>query len=105
MFKVTCQVGDNRLARPWHVVGSGGCVKWRGDYDLLAPGEMAAFVSQLTALGYNPKAFRVTVRRAAEAPEGVLRYTVFVAQLWKRVPYRGSGISVGMAQTGSTNFL
>ena len=53
-------------------------VKWRGDYHLLAPGEMAAFVSQLTALGYNPKAFRVRVRRAAEAPEGVLRYTVFV---------------------------
>ena len=64
-------------------------VKWRGDYHLLAPGETTAFVAQLTALGYNPKAFRVTVRRAPEAPEGVLRYTVFVVQIWKRVPYRG----------------
>ena len=64
-------------------------VKWRGDYKLLAPGEMTAFVSQLTALGYDPKEFRVTVRRAAEAPEDLLRYIVLVAQLWKRVPYRG----------------
>lgn len=64
-------------------------VRWRGDYHLLAPGEMTAFVSRLTALGYNPKEFRVTVRGAADAAEGAPRYTVFVAQLWKRVPYRG----------------
>src|SRR6266446_82259 len=30
-------------------------VRWRGEYNLLARGEMAAFVLQLTALGYNPK--------------------------------------------------
>ncbi len=87
-------------------------VKWRGDYHLLAPGEMAAFVAQLTALGYNPKAFRVTVRRATEAPEGVLRYTVFVVQIWKRVPYRGKRYIGGhgadwvseFSRSASTNF-
>ena len=46
-------------------------------------------MTRSTALGYDPKEFRVTVRRAAEAPEGLLSYTVLVAQLWKRVPYQG----------------
>src|SRR4030088_1556290 len=85
-------------------LGAAAGVKWRGDYDLLAPGEMAAFVSQLTALGYNPKVFRVTVRRAAEAAKGVLRYTVFVAQLWKRVPCRDKRYIGGHGANWVTEF-
>jgi hypothetical protein len=69
---------------------AGEGVQWRGDYNALAPQrEIAAFVSQLAALGYSPGEFRVTVRSVPEGLEGTRRCTVLVAQLWDGVPFRG----------------
>jgi len=69
---------------------AGEGVQWRGDYNALAPQrEIAAFVSQLAALGYSPREFRVTVRSVPEGLEGTRRCTVLVAQLWDGVPFRG----------------
>jgi hypothetical protein len=69
---------------------AGEGVHWRGDYNALEPQrEIDAFVSQLAALGYNPREFRVTVRSVPEGLEDTRRCTVLVAQLWGGVPFRG----------------
>jgi hypothetical protein len=72
-------------------LSAGGGVQWAGEYDALAGRrEKGAFVSQLTALGYSPHDFRVTVRRVpSEGPEDTRqRYAVLVAQLRNGLPYR-----------------
>jgi hypothetical protein len=77
---------------------AGDGVQWVGEYDALAGRrEKGAFVSQLTALGYAPGEFRVTVRRVS--PDGPgdsrQRYTVLVGQLRNGTPYRGKRYSGG----------
>ena len=68
---------------------AGEGVQWRGEYNALASREIVAFVSQLAALGYSPREFRVTVRSVPEGLEGTRRCTVLVAQLRNGVPFRG----------------
>jgi len=69
---------------------AGEGVQWRGEYNALAPQrEIVAFVSQLAALGYSPREFRVTVRSVPEGLEGTRRCTVLIAQLRNGVPFRG----------------
>ena len=68
---------------------AGEGVQWRGEYNALAFREIVAFVSQLAALGYSPREFRVTVRSVPEGLEGTRRCTVLVAQLRNGVPFRG----------------
>ena len=69
---------------------AGDGVKWAGDHDALARRhEKDAFFSQLVALGYIPRQFRVTVRHVTSEGDTRQRYTVLVAQLRDGVPYRG----------------
>ena len=81
---------------------AGEGVQWRGEYNALASREIVAFVSQLAALGYSPREFRVTVRSVPEGLEGTRRCTVLVAQLRNGVPFRGQRYIA--ARIGSTNF-
>jgi len=50
---------------------------------------VCAFFSQLVALGYISRQFRVTVRHVTSEGDTRQRYTVLVAQLRDGVPYRG----------------
>lgn len=65
-------------------------VIWAGEHKALAARrEKEAFVSQLLALGYETKQFRVTVRDVSPDTTVPQRYTVLVAQLQGTVPYTG----------------
>ena len=85
---------------------AGEGVQWRGDYNALAPQrEIAAFVSQLAALGYSPREFRVTVRtcrRDLRAREGVLFWS---PSFGTESPFEASDTSAVAAGIGSTSLL
>jgi hypothetical protein len=76
-------------------------VRWAGEFHTLdALGEKEAFVSQLTALGYRPELFRVTVRRIPSGgiQDTRVRYNVYVDELKNGQPYRGKPYLGGHGQ-------